>query len=299
MATDLSDSLSTKHKKPYEKPPPSAPIPPPILPQITWKSYYDLTKTFWSRPHDLNSPVSGDGQMVNAVAGPSHDQDSHYVGEYAASTPVDMDFAGQMANAETGPSQDRNSHSLGDFTAPMQPLTSGGVSHHDNSGNHKGHLERPPSILAESVGTPSSAGETPSNAEGTPSNAEGTPSNAEGTPSNSEGAPSNAEAGSADSGEDESYHDFSDGLDNPVAVQRVAAMVDEMTGLDVATKLVKNGNYETINDLINGLNNGRSLGIKVEDAKETKGTLKKLVRTLEHSKKKVKVGNIIFSSVNI
>ena len=229
--------------------------------------------------------------MANAEAGPSHDQDSHHVGEYAASTPVDMDFTGQMANAEAGPSQDRNSLSLGDFTAPMQPLTSGGVSHHDDSGNHKGHLERPPSILAESVGTPSSA-------HGTPSNAEGTPSNSEGTPSNADGMPYNAEAGSADSVEDD-YYNFPDGLDNAVAVQRVAAMVDEMTGLDIATKIAKHAKYETINDLINGLNSGRSLGIKVEDAKKTNGTLKKLVRTLGHSNLKVKVGNIIFSSVKI
>ena len=256
MPAGISDSHSNKRKRPAYEPPPPAPIPSPNLPRVIWNFYNGVTKKFKPDPH-LNSPPSGDGQMANAEAGPSHDQNSHDVGEYAASTPMDMDFSEQMTNAEAGPSHDQSSHSLGDFTAPMQPLTTnGGISLHDNSGNHQpeGYAEQPPSTLAESVEISF-----------------------------------NAEPGSAHSEEDNSYYDFRDGLDNPLAVQRVAGMVDEMTDLDVATKLAKHGKYETVNDLIHALNNGQTLGIKASDAKKTNGALKKLVRTLEHSNIKVKV----------
>lgn len=108
-------------------------------------------------------------------------------------------------------------------------------------------------------------------------------------PADLEGPPFNAEAGPTDFEED-TYYDFRDGFDNPVAVQRIAKMVDMMTGLEVATRIVESWRHETLSDLRNDLDNGQPLGIKAEDLQETSCVLKELVSTIMKRDMKVKVG---------
>jgi hypothetical protein len=234
-----------------------------------------LLKNLWSWVAEMTSEYGNSGS--NAECGPSRDQIPHQLGEHAASIDSEMAFAGQMANAEAGPSlgqnrpplmdfgrmtnaeagpsYDQNSHHLGDFAAPMQPLSNGAIPYHDDTGDD---LWEAKPLVAEWAR-----------------------------------ATFNTEAGPVDYEEDESYHNFRDGLDNPAAVQHVATMLDEMTGLNVATKLAEIRKYDTISDLNDGLNTGHAAECKVEDVEKTSCALRalapKLLPTPEHPDTVVKV----------
>ena len=106
--------------------------------------------------------------------------------------------------------------------------------------------------------------------------------------SHSEGPPFITEAGPTDSEED-TYYDFGDGFDNFVAVQRVATMLDTITGLEVATKIAESWRYETLNEFKKGLNDGQALGIKAEDVEKTSRALKRLMPILTKVNMKTKV----------
>jgi len=133
----------------------------------------------------------------------------------------------------------------------------------EHSGDDQGSADQPPSI----------------------------PADLEGPSFNTGGRPLDCE-------EDESYYDFRDGFDNPVALQRIAKMVDMMTGLEVATKIAESGRYKTLSGLRSDLNNGQALGIKAEDVEKTNRVLKKLVSTLKRDTKvKVRATSSLHQSI--
>jgi hypothetical protein len=203
-------------------------------------------------------------------AGPSGHQISHQLGEHAA--PSEMALAGQMANAEAGPSHGQNLFSLMDFGG--QTTNAETAPSDDQNSYYLGGFAAPMQPLSN-VGIPYH----------------------EDTDDDIWGdwltTILNTEAGPPDYEEDESYYDFGGGLDNPAAVQHVATMLDEMTGLNVATKLAENKKYHTISDLNSDLNNGQAAGCKVEDMEKTSCALRtltpKLLPTPEHPDTVVKV----------
>jgi len=203
-------------------------------------------------------------------ARPSGHQIPHQLGEHAA--PSEMAFAGQMANAEAGPSHGQNLFSLMDFGGQTTNAEIGPSD--DQNSYYLGGFAAPMQPLSN-VGIPYH----------------------EDTDDDIWGewltATLNTEAGPPDYEEDESYYDFGGGLDNPAAVQHVATMLDEMTGLNVATKLAEDRKYHTISDLNSGLNNGHAAGCKVEDVEKTSCALRALTPKLlpipEHPDTVVKV----------
>ena len=188
---------------------------------------------------------------------PSLQQIPHQLGEHAA--PSEMAFAGQVANAEVGPSHGQNLFSLMDFGGQMTNAETGPSD--DQNSHHLGGFAAPMQPLS-SVGIPYHQ-ETDDDIWGEWLT-----------------AILNTEAGPPDYEEDESYYDLGGGLDNPAAVQHVATMLDEMTGLNVATKLAENRKYHTIGDLSSGLNNGHAEGCKVEDVEKTSCALRALTPKL-------------------
>jgi hypothetical protein len=223
-------------------------------------------KNLWSWVTEITSGYGN--SCSNAEGGPSRDQIPHQLGEYAAPIDSEMAFAGRMANAEAGPSLGQNPPPLMDF--------GGRMANAEATPNDLNAM--PPHITSHPIRPPKTHPIRPRKT----------------------GPPFNTEAGPTDSEEDESYCDFRDGFNNPVAVQRLAKMVDTMTDLNVARKIAENGRYEAISDLINDLNTGEALGIKAEDVEKTRRVLKKLVSTIsKQDMKALKVRATSFLLVNI